>query len=177
MLKKTLLLGIGLLATQLYAHPNTPTNEFKHGVSIFHDQLSNMNFAIGLETENNMFEAGINFSANRVNPSVSSSPDYTEFYLGGVIGKRQSIPGNGCLSYGVLTNYGFYSNDTDAKASGLTKNPFAIGPYIGLAYAPNKNFELFTRIMPVSYDKNGNNTVEYEFFQEGQIGIKYFFDK
>lgn len=79
------------------------------------------------------------------------------------------------FGYGILGNYGFYGNKDNADANGKTKEPYSIGPYISLIYSPNEHVDIFSRVMPISYERNDEGLEEVEFFQEGHIGIKYHF--
>ncbi len=75
----------------------------------------------------------------------------------------------------MLGNYGFYNNDSNAASDGSTHNPVTLGAYVGLSYEPNPNVEMFARVMPLSYEKNYVNSKEIEMFQEGHVGVRYFF--
>lgn len=75
----------------------------------------------------------------------------------------------------MLGNYGFYDNDSNAASSWATKNSFTIGAYIGLGYEPKPNIEIFARVMPLSYERNSANQKEIYMFQEGHVGMRYFF--
>ena len=85
------------------------------------------------------------------------------------------MKGDVTFGYGILGNYGFYGNKANAAESDKTKEPYTIGPYISLSYSPNDNVEIFARVMPVSYERNSENKIEVELFQEGHVGIKYLF--
>ena len=162
-----------LLASFALAHASDHTADTtKSGMSIFYDETTD-DFSVGYDKVTNDTEFGVNFSLDS-NKDVSTG-DYTEIYVGLLAGMRKEMKGNTNLSYGVLGNYGFYSDDSNAASSWATKNPFTIGAYLGLGYNPNPNIEIFARVMPLSYERNSANQKEIEMFQEGHVGIRYFF--
>ena len=125
----------------------------------------------------NAFEAGISASVLHNKPDTAGRDDYDTYYIGGYAGKRVTLAKDGIFSYGVIGNYDVYGDSADATADGCSTEPMTIGAYTGLAYMPNKNFEVFTRTMPLSYERKDEGQVEIEFISEGAMGIKYFFSK
>lgn len=133
--------------------------------SAFYDEMTD-SFALGLGFTNQYMEVEVNFSAE-MNKSDKGSNE-TELLTGAILGIKRSIHHRTYISFGAMGNYGFTSED-DKESS----NPYTVGAYIGLAYNHSKNFQTFARIMPISFAGDEENKKSTEFFEEGQIGIKY----
>lgn len=152
---------------------NTPaTNDWQYGVSGMYDNDID-NFALGLQVQNERFEAGIRTSAdwNKYN----NGADVREFHLGGNIGARKELKRNVYGSVGVSGIYTWVSGDW-AQTSIVENNPYVVGAYLGLAYQPFPYFQTFLRIMPYSYEITELNQKKNEIFEHGQIGLAYFFN-
>lgn len=159
----------GMAMTQ--ANASVASNgAMQFGVSAFYDEMVD-DFAMGIEMHNNRFEAGINGSVDR--NTTKSDVKYTEYYVGAFAGVRKALRKDVYGSIGIMGNYGFHSGDWDQD--GLTHNPYTLGAYVGFAYQPQPYIQVFARVMPVSYERNNKNKKEWEIFQEGQVGLAYYF--
>ena len=179
---KVLSVSIGLLlagASSAFAadmNQNSSTSgmfsmgDMQYGVSTMYDELTD-DMGIGLDVQNQNLEMGLTGSVAR--NETANDLKYTESFLGLYGGYRQALQDNVYAAVGVQGNYGFHSGNADT--AGLTKNPFTVGPYVGLEYQPTSHIQIFTRVMPYSYERKADNEKQSEFFQEGQIGLKYFF--
>ncbi|HAV93957.1 MAG TPA: hypothetical protein DCW33_03705 [Proteobacteria bacterium] len=163
-----LIVGAALLATSMCANAQT-------GVSFTND--SGTGYNIGYEMKSRTLETGISTNIVYNKPSGSGRSDYTTFFFGGYAGKRVTLTKDGIFSYGAMGSYGLYRSSKDAAVNSDTREPMVVGAYTGLAYVPSKSIELFTRLMPISYNRKNSNAVEIELFGEGAMGIKYFFSK
>jgi hypothetical protein len=140
------------------------------GVTGMYDEMVD-DFGIGFAAQNAMWEFGVNGSVDANKKANGTS--YTEYYVGAYAGWRHALKSDFYGSLGVMGNYGFYSGDH--VAGGKTYHPYTVGAYVGMAYQPKDHVQIFVRLMPYSYESNDANLKENEFFQEGQVGISYFF--
>lgn len=140
------------------------------GVSVMYNELID-DMAIGLSAQNEAFEFGVDGSIadNKNNAGIK----WTEYYLGAFAGMRALVCDEVYGAVGFMGNYGWLSSDW-ANAGLFNDNPYTVGVYVGLEYQPKPHLQVFAKIMPYSREKNTANQRENEFFQEGQLGITYF---
>jgi hypothetical protein len=164
-----LVMGAALLATSMCANA-------QNGISITHDDAAG-GYTLGYEMRTSTLEAGFGGAMDYNKPTAATKPDYGLAVFGAYVGKRVPISKEGNYSYGLMGAYGLYTDSVRAASSSQDEDPFVIGGYFGLAHAPGNSLEVFTRIMPISYERKDSGKVEIEFFSEGAMGVKYFLSK
>lgn len=175
--------GISAAAPSTYSKSPSPTM----GFSLGYNEPAGDDMVIGVDYMTSEMEAGFNFSAEHNLAVKTGKSDWNQASTGLYIGAVSPLKGNMSFSYGIEGNYTWVSSKTDfEEGDAIDHNPYVVGPYIGLAYKPNAHVKLFTRIMPISYETfgfdagsananaNGKQN-EWEFFNEGSMGIAYFY--
>lgn len=147
------------------------SSDIQYGLSAMYEKMANSGFAVGFTAQNQNFEFGVNTSVEH--EKIDGGSSFTQYILGSHLGYRRSLKSNFYGAVGAMASYGFLSGGN--VAAGATHEPYVIGPYVGFEYQANTNVQMFVRIMPYNYEREVNNTKANEFFEDGQIGISYYF--
>lgn len=125
-------------------------------------------FGVGVDLRNSYVEAGLGVSFARVD---DGSERYTRYNLTGYLGFRTELHQKLYGAIGLMAAYGMNHN---FEAS-YNRAPYNVGPYLGLSYSPIKSTEFFFRILPIAYGRDVDNSTSTAVFEEGQVGVAYFF--
>jgi|GEM_PF-1833156 len=166
---------LAFAGTAMADHSNAKDNDLKMGMSInFMEGIAD-SFGVGFDLKNNRFEAGLGAYAGRYH-DVSSNTDFTLYDLNAYFGFRTALHSNIWGSLGLLAEYAMTSNTLSTSNYTVSeRNPFNLGPYLGLSYEPTPSLEIFARVSPVAYSQDEEGDDIYSFFSMGQIGVAYFF--
>ena len=144
--------GISAAAPSTYSKSSSPTM----GFSLSYSEPAGDDMVIGVDYMTSKMEAGLSFSGEHNLAVKDNRSDWNQVSSGLYIGAVSPLKGDMLFSYGIEGNYTFVSSKTDyEQGKSIDHSPYVVGPYIGLAYMPNANVKLFTRIMPVSYETFG----------------------
>jgi len=148
--------------------PKAQTDTLQWGVSLLSD--NNFSVGAGIDLQNQKMEAGLNIGGGSI--SLVDDTNFSEVYYGGYVGLRTALMGNVHAAGGFLGAFESYSGNTPAGI--VNTSPYKVGAYVALEYQPNQNFQAFVRAMPYSYNKTSSNTTINNYFQDCQLGVKYF---
>lgn len=147
-----------------------PDDSMQWGVSfVYTDPVHS--FGLGFDAQNSRIEMGINGSYSDTTTATNIS--YSQFFLAGYFGFRKELSSQVFGAIGFMGDQVFYSGNT--AAAGLIKEPYSYGPYLGLEYQPTPNYQLYVRAQPYSRRVTFVNTTQDVYFEDGQVGFKYFF--
>jgi hypothetical protein len=140
------------------------------GISIEYDQMSE-DFTPELVLSYGWLITGIALNYGSIKTSEGVSWHITT--AAAIIGYQAKLLNALTGSIGATGSFGFLGGHY--SEAGIEKEPLTIGPYFGLAYSPCEKIELYGRILPYSYKRTLEGAKKQQAFQEGQLGITWYF--
>ncbi len=162
--KRTLLVStLALISSQTFAasYANMMDN-YQTGVVITDAALAG-NVA-GIAIQNNEYEASLQ-AAYFHRSGLRAAPILAN------IGIRHSLASTVYYDYGLQGIYKHYFQ----KSGTVVKSPYSLGVYVGLQYQPNEHIQVFAQTLPYNYHRQSTDTRLHGFFEDANIGMKYFF--
>jgi hypothetical protein len=144
-------------------------NPIRMGMSFLYDSAIS-DFLVGLDAQNENAEMGL--ALNVDNKKTTLNTNYTTWSLAGYIGLRRAFKPDFYGALGLQGNYGFLTGQW--QQPWRVREPYSFGPYLAMEYEPKPYVQTFLRIMPYAYGRTTRNTINNLVFQQGQVGIKYF---
>lgn len=140
------------------------------GISIEYDQMSE-DFTPELVFSYSWFVTGVavNYSSNKTKEDVT----WHITTLAGFVAYQSKLLNALTGSIGATGSFGFLGGHYSEAE--IETEPFTVGPFFGLSYAPCENIELYGRILPYSYKRTLEGMRKQQAFQEGQLGITWYF--